>query len=1020
MQFRLLGALEVIADGHRIDPGGTRQQIVLATLLLNVGRVVSIDQLIEAVYDDPPVTARVQVQICISNLRKLFAAYGHPDAILTRTHGYVLQVDEQRIDARVFESHLSRARRARAGHDLDEAIRHYREALALWRGPALDGMRSRLVQLTANELNEHRIAVNEECVDLELELGRHHELIGELSRLVKAYPLRERLLGQLMLALYRCGRQVEALQVYRDARQMMVDELGIEPHERLQQLEYLILTSAEDLERPVQAAPRRPPDTAKPPAMVPAAIADFTGRDEQVALIREKLTAPPAGTARFAVPVVAIVGRAGIGKTTLAVHCAHEVAELFPDGQLFAGLHGGTPNPAGPAKVLERFLRVLGVPGHDIPDTLEERAEMYRTLLAERRVLVVLDDVSGEHQVLPLLPGSRQAAVIITSRTRLGGLPGAFHLGLDALDSARSVQLISQIAGEDRVQADPTSSASLAELCEGLPLALRIAGSRLAARPHWDIRQLVSRLEDEARRLDELKHGTMGIRANLSLIYDGLGEPARRLFRLLATLNSHILPTWAAAAALDQPVPVVQDLLDELADTHFIEAADSGLGVRTNYRFHDLVRVFAKERLAAEEPPAERAAALERMLHTQLVLTTRAQQHEFGFTELPLPRTGWRPPLSDDLIDQLVASPLEWFERERRVLVAGIHQAMQAGFAELCWRLTAMSTKFFEARAYLDDWRETHRLALEAARQAQDRLGQAMMLFKIGTLSVTEQRFSDARHALEEAAEIFADLRDDRGRAMADSRLAILDRLSGRFDDAAERFDRALTVFGGDDGSVSADSVYILFSKTKLYLDCGRPDESHHLLSEVLEFTRSSGDRRMRAQVMFRLGETHFSKQEFAAGEEAYAEALSAVREIGDRMGEAFILLGLGTARFQQGEPEVARDLLQQARELARTTRQHLVETQAVTVLGELALAGGDVAQAHSLLDQAARFFAEMELPLLEAQARVLLRQAYMTTGDHAAAEAEESRVQQLIEQIDPQPAQRIRERLAQAQQPGR
>ncbi|GIH75440.1 SARP family transcriptional regulator [Planobispora longispora] len=960
------------------------------------------------------------MQICISNLRRLFTAHGYPTAILTRTNGYMLQVDERQIDSFTFEAYVSQARRARDNHGLDEAIKHYRQALDLWRGPALGGMRSRLVQLWANELNEHRIAANEECIELELELGMHHELIGELTRLVKAYPLREGLVGQLMVALYRSERQAEALQVYRDARTMMVDELGIEPHERLQQLEYLILTSAEDLdlaEQPGQAAPRRSSEAAKPPTMIPGAIADFTGRDAQVRLIREKIINSPAGAVRFAVPTVAIIGRAGIGKSTLAVHCAHDVAELFPDGQLFASLHGGTPNPTSPTNVLERFLRALGVPGHDIPDALEQRAELYRTLLAERRTLVVLDDANGEHQVSPLLPGNAQSAVIITSRTRLGGLAGVLHVDLDVLDATQSMRLISQIAGEERVQADPRSSANLAELCEGLPLALRIAGSRLAARPHWDIRQLVNRLEDETRRLDELKHGEMGIRASLSLTYEGLSGPARRLFRLLAALNSHVLPAWAAAAALDQPIFVAHDLLDELADTHFIEATDAGLGVRTHYRFHDLIRVFAKERLAAEEPPAERAAALERILSAQLVLTAKAQNREFGFIEFPEPPIDQHPSLPDQLVDQLVAAPLEWFERERRFLVASIHQAMQAGFAELCWRLTAVTTKFFEARAYLDDWRETHKLALEAARQAQDRLGQATMLFKIGTLSLTEQRFSNARHVLEAAAEIFADLHDDPRRAMVDSRLAILDRLSGRFENASKRFDRALSLLGG---GVNADSVYILYSQAKLYLDCERPDDSYRLLSEVLEFARSSGDRRLRAQVLFRLGETHFSKQDFEPGEEAYAEAMTAVREIGDRIGEAFVLLGLGTARFHQGELATVGDLLGQARDLAKATRQRLVEMQAITGLGELALATGDAPRAQALLTEAGDFFAEVELPLLEAEARVLLKRAYLATGDQAAAEAEEIRIQYLVEQIDPLPAQHIRDRLAEAQHGGR
>lgn len=459
MEYRILGPLEVVVGAQRLDLGAPRQQVVLSCLLLEANRMVTIGRLTDAIYgEDLPSTSRAQVQICISSLRRLFAANGGPDVIATHPQGYTLRVAEGQLDSQNFEVLLGQARQAREAHHLEEAVKHYRDALALWRGPALDGQESRLVQGAIGKLTERRINANEDCVDLELELGRHHELVGELSELVEEHPLRERLRGQLMLALYRSGRQAEALTVYRRARQTMIDELGIEPNESLQQLEYAILTSDESLDPPARQQQNQqqqqqqhhqqqrhgetqeaPPGRRTVPRMLPTDIADFTGRIKLVEAIRRQLTFAAEDRQRLAVPVIAVVGKPGIGKSTMAVHVSHSVAGRYEDGQLFADLHGGESHPVGSGQVLERFLRALGVPGNAIPDGVDERAEMYRGLLAGRKMLIVLDDARSETQVLPLLPGNPEAAVIITSRSRLAGLPGAAHLDVGLFDSRQSV-----------------------------------------------------------------------------------------------------------------------------------------------------------------------------------------------------------------------------------------------------------------------------------------------------------------------------------------------------------------------------------------------------------------------------------------------------------------------------------------------------------------------------------------------------------------------------------------------------
>ncbi|GII82581.1 SARP family transcriptional regulator [Sphaerisporangium siamense] len=1016
MEFGILGALEASVAGRRLDLGGIRQQIVLSVLLLDANRVVTIGRLMEAIYgDEPPTTARAQVQICISSLRRLFAANGSPDIIATQSLGYAIRATADEIDAQRFESLVQRARRAREGRNLNEAIRHFRDALSLWRGPALDGIDSRLVQSAASRLAEDRITANEDCIQLELDLGRHHELVGELTELTEEHPLRERLRGQLMTALYRSGRQAEALQVYRNARRTMIEELGIEPNERLQQLEHAILTSDESLDPPspqdrveVQAAPAVP----NVPGMLPTDIADFTGRTKQIEDIRQRLMLASEDRSRFAVPIIVIVGKPGVGKTTVAVHASHSVGDRFPHGQLFADLHGAAPRPASPMQVLERFLRVLGVSGTAIPDGLEERAEMYRALLADRRMLIVLDDAGSESQVLPLLPGNPASAVIITSRSRLAGLAGAVHVDVDIFESDQSVNLLSRIAGIERVQSEIEAAEALAELCGHLPLALRIAGARLSARPHWSIEQLVSRLEDETRRLDELKHGEMGIRASISLTYDSISEDARRLFRRLTILDAQIFSAWVSAALLDQPLHDAQDLLDDLADAQLIETTGVGYGVHSQYRFHDLLRVFARERLAAEETPAERGAALARVLGGLLFLAEAAHRREYGGDYVQIHSGAVRWPLPAKLVDQLVAAPLQWYERERSMLVSGIRQAAQAGLVELCWDLAISSVTLFESRVYLDDWRETHQIALAAARQAQDKRGQAAMHYSRGSLYITEQRFGDARCDFQAAVQLFEEVGDRQGTALVIRNIGFLDRLSGRFSDAEAHYKRALDIFRGTGDQVA--SAYVLHNLAQLRLEFDDLPGAQRLLAEALELSRTSGSRRVEAQVLHRIGHTYLQSDQPALAAEVFNEALTVVRNIGDPTGEAYALHGLGIARLRRGELAEAASALHRSLMLASTSSEQLVEARVQLGLGELSMAQDDATQAVLHLEQALSLFRSMHMPLLEARTLVSLSEAQRRAGDDEAARDSLGRALALTDKMDAPVAQQMRAQLDQ------
>ncbi|MEH1014227.1 BTAD domain-containing putative transcriptional regulator [Micromonospora sp. CPCC 206060] len=1013
MELRILGPLEVVANGNRLDLGGHRQQVVLASLALEANRLVPIARLVEAIYgEDLPPTSRVQVQICVSALRRLFAAHGYPDAIVTRSGGYLLRVDDGALDLHRYEELLTQARQARDDNRTEEAVRQYRSALGLWRGTAMEGLDSRLIQSAVTRLTERRISVNEDCLELELELGRHRDLVAELTDLVEEYPLRERLRGQLMLALYRSGRQAEALEAYRVARRRLIDELGLEPNEWLQQLQHAILTSDARLNLatpPLEAGlatpatptdpPRRPsaPGVAEPaavvPCLLPTDIADFTGRAKQTDAIEQQFALAAENPAHLAVPVIVMAGKPGVGKTTLAVHVSHRVAARYPDGQLFADLHGRTSQQVSPTQVLERFLRVLGVPGTGIPHGLEERAEMYRDLLSDRKMLIVLDNAGGEDQILPLLPGTPHSAVLITSRSRLTGLPGAIHIDLDVFDTRHSVELLSRIAGAPRVAREAGAATELAELCGHLPLALRIAGARLSARPHWSVGQLVERLENEARRLDELKHSGMGIRASISLTYDSMAEDARRLFRLLAVLDFPHFSGWVGAALLDQPLTEAQDLLDDLADAQLIETVGTGNGLHSHYRFHDLIRVFARERLAAEESTADRQDALERVLGALLLVCERAHRGVYGGDYLKLHSDARRWPLPDRLVAQLVDPPLSWFERERLTIVAAVRQAARAGFVEHCWDLALTAVTLFESRIYLNDWRETHRIALAAAQQEGNDRATAAMLYSTGSLHIVEQRFDEARKRLEAAAELFRDSADCQGAALVMRNIAFIDRMCGNFEAATDRYERALEIFrqGGD----LVAAAYVLHSLAQIKLETGDIDTARRLLPEALELSRRAGSRRVEAQVLHRLGDAYLQAGEPGAAAEAFGQALIVVQDIGDPVGEAYALHGLGIAHLRTGETIESGTALQTALRLASTAGERLIEARVSLALGELALACGNPPQAVVHLHRALGLFRAIQAPLFEYRVLAMLTDAY------AAAAGEDERLAAAVRPLD-------------------
>ncbi|MHC3455306.1 AfsR/SARP family transcriptional regulator [Streptomyces prasinus] len=933
--FNILGPVEVRGDhgDARIPPG--RQEIVLATLLLDANRVVGTDQLVDAVWsDNPPDTARTQVQICVSRLRRTITDAGVVAPITTRAPGYVINVPDRLLDVRLFGNRVAQAHGLVREGRTAEATELLRSAVSLWRGPCLDGVPSEALRGRALQLDEERLTAVETYLQLELDLGRHHRLVGEISRLVHEHPLRERLRGHLMIALYRSGRQAEALEAYRAARALLLEELGLEPGEELKRLESAILTGSlplgaapEVLRRPVGPPRPAPPEEADEddgpadspassvphrepvPHQLPADTADFVG-DESVI---ESVTALLAdGGTRSAVGIAVIIGKPGIGKSTFATHVAHRLsAEHFPDGQLHCDLRGVGLVPTSARDVLGRFLRALGIPGPVIPDSVDERAEMYRTLLATRRVLVVLDDAASESQIRPLLPGTSTCAVLVTSRTRITGVPGARRIELDVLNEDRARELLGRIIGHERVADEPEAAGALVRTVGGLPLALRIVAARLAARPHWSLASMVHRLANERNRLDELAHGEMTMRASLSLTHDGLAATDQRLLRLLSLAHGPALPGWMAGALLDDRRPYPSDLLEPLVDVQMLDVVGVEHTGEFRYRFHEIIRVFARELLVAHGDERERSAAVERMLGGWLALAELAHSRVYGgdYTVLHGRAPRWHPPAA--YVDALLTDPLEWMDREQANLCHAVEHAAREGMDELAWDLATTLVTLFEARGCLDQWERTHTVALEAARQAGNLRGTAALLTSLGTLHLSRRQAAHSRASLASALDLFDRLGDAGGRALCYRDLALLARFQGDDDQALHLYEQALRDF--DRGGDVVGRAIVLTQRAHIWMRRGRSTAAHAQLEEALEVFRSVGYAGGQARALRRVGQVMVQRGQHEQAAHTFNEVLHMVRDSGDVIGEGHLLRDLGEVHARMGRVDQARTLLGRA-----------------------------------------------------------------------------------------------------------
>ncbi|MFB9207250.1 BTAD domain-containing putative transcriptional regulator [Nonomuraea spiralis] len=916
LRYSLLGPVRAWRGGQELELGSPQQRLVLAVLLLARGRAVSNEQVMDAVWDQTrPRTALQILRTYVSRLRAVLGT----DALRSIGDGYAL---------RGGASDLAEL------HELYGEGR-YAEALALWQGEPLAGLSGLFADSQRARLSEQRLAALQHRLDADLDEGRHAEVVSELTALCAEHPTRERLRGLLMLALYRAGRQAEAIGVYTDTRRLLADELGVDPSPELAELYQRIISADPELGR----APARPAAAHAPithaPRQLPADSADFTGRACE---IEDMVTALRSGETS-ALVVTAVAGAGGVGKTTLAVHVAHQLAGYYPDGQLFVDLRGWGAEPLEPGTALGSFLRALGL--DEAPEDLAERAALYRSVLADRRVLVVLDNASDAGQVRPLMPGSSLCGVIVTSRARLTDLSGARQMNLEVLDPVEALRLLGRIAGEARVAAERPAAMDLVAACGFLPLAIRIAAARLAARPNWSVAGMRDRLSDERRRLAELRAGDLAIEATFTLGYEQLDDTHARAFRLLAVPDGGDLPIAAAAALLGLPEHAAEDVCEGLVDVSMLQSPSLG-----RYRFHDLLKIYARSRC---DDPEVRRAALDRLLDFSLASVCAAM-------EMIMPgdtRSASAATRSAGMSFADDAAAIGWINEEEQSLLGYVEQAARTPGCDLR-QAVVLFDMGIDGVGFDADHARIDRIADLLVGAAEERGDQVSLAIARVTRGLTrvDRNHHDAATADGMASRdlslehgdlatyaralnllaLCANERRDRSTAVTCYQQAV--ETSRSIGDLAYlstglgNLARALSAVGRHDEALEAageaerimldlrdgqDDAHAAYQYGIVLCGAGRPQEAVlKLRTAVTEYARMRMPA-LQGGALFRTGEAYLAAGMAERALECAEEALTMLVESGDEWGQGMALTVLGQALRELGQPGRSQACLTEA-----------------------------------------------------------------------------------------------------------
>jgi DNA-binding SARP family transcriptional activator len=922
LHVRLLGPVEVLAAGQLAPITQQGLRALLALLALSANRVVSESALIDGLWRDGAARPREgNLHAQVYQLRKRLIGM-EPDRdslrLVTRPPGYLLTLGPAESDLALFAALTSRGRDAARAGDPEAAASALGQALALWRGPALADVAEMTDRLAAEAaaLDEQRLAVQADYADAALAAGRHAELAIELATLMAQHPLRERIRGQLMLALYRSGRQAAALACYQDGRQVLLDELGVEPGPELSELQEKILRADPSLAAPPSAIRVRQGPVV--PRQLPAGVRHFVGREPELKQLDTLLSQDvPGGT----VVITAISGTGGIGKTALALRWSHEVAAEFPDGQLYVNLRGYDPGgvPLTPAEAVRGFLDSMGVPPTEVPESLEAQAALYRTMLADRQVLILLDNARDPDQVRPLLPASAGCLVIVTSRSALTGLSitdGAVTIPLGLVSQAEAEALLAARLGPDRLMAEPTAVARLISLCARLPLALAITAARAAANPTIPLASFAAQMSSEHDRLDAFDIGdpTTSVRAVFSWSVSQLTPGAAGLFRLLGLHPGPDFTAAAAASLAGLPSAEAHGLLAELARASLIDEHVPG-----RYAFHDLLRAYAAEQAASRESPSDRQRAVSRLLDHYLYTARPAGALIFA-EDLPLPELAplTDPGVSPELTETTLVA-IGWFRAEHQVLIATTALAASSGADRYAWQIPCTMTQYFRAVGRTRDWASLDDVALAAATRLREDQALGRVYFSIGTRC----------------------------------------RITGAYDEAIGYLRQSMSHFQAIEDLASQASVHLALSSVyrsrRELLPQSVPDDVPAALthaSEALEWFYSAGDRTGEARALADLSNHYLALGELQTAKDYCTKALALNVEIGHMTGQVDALDTLGRIHAGLGDYDHAiayfQDALSTCSQAGIPVRPpHILES-----LGDAYLANGDPGSARATWEE--------------------------------------------------------------------
>ncbi|MGW0537610.1 AfsR/SARP family transcriptional regulator [Streptomyces sp. NPDC003032] len=1024
VQFRVLGDITARIGDVAVELGPPQQRSVLATLLVETPRAVPAATLISRVWGDrAPQRVRDTLYSYVSRLRKALKPTGEDALIVRRSGGYALLVERHAVDAHRFRALV---KQARAAAEVTQAAELFEQALELWQGDPFMACDTPWFGTLREGLLRERFAATLDFNDAQLCLGHHGVLLAQLSALADQHPLDERAAEQLMVGLYRSGRASDALHHYEVQRRRLAEELGTDPGPALIQLHQRILTADPALAAPgttvttitnaaanatanasapardpgpratpAAAALPRDPDASDdtsgsspevqggangrqlPPRLLPPAPTLFVGRDEELAMACRVL-----GQETPSSVTLLVTGSAGVGKTALAVHTGHLLAPRFPDGQLYVDLRAFDTERAEPFTVLGAFLRAFGVRGGAVPPDLTGRVHLYRTLLAQRKTLVVLDNAADAQQVNYLLPSGARCAAIVTSRTTLADL-SSHRLPLGVLGSTTGLALLREMLGADRIVADPGAAQAIVDTCGGLPLAVWVAGARLAARPHWPLGKVARALADEQRKLDELAVGHIAVRASLELTYRAMFPTSRHALRMLALLPGPDFAVWALAALLDLDLRRAEAVLDDLVEVHLVETGSTGAaGMR--YRLHDLVRLLGRERAEREVSPQDRAAALSRLLGASLHLADLAADSlsvDFqGISQTAL--ASWRPSAADS--GQLLRDPLAWFNDERQFLIEVTDRTLDGAEMASAAGLATTLTTLFQIGSHFDDWERLQNRALKAALSSGNTRSATQLHRCLGELTTILDRYPEALNHFEQALAL-AHGEGPAYLASATAGLAYVHRLLGQYSLAVHHFGQAAEL------ARIARNVNCLVYATNgigvIDLEQGRIEAAMERFAQCLQASRDAGYRPGEAQALRCLGQSHRALGAYPDAADSFRQAASISEGLGDRLSATHANCWLGDVLVRQGAQREGRRLLARALWAYREFGNLWGEAATLYALAEAQLVAGRPGPARRRAEAAVDLWRQIGARTWLAVGLATLARAHTLAGDPVAAE---------------------------------